>query len=205
MTDQSGPAPWNERYGADEYVYGTAPNDFLAEVAARIPPGRVLCLAEGEGRNSVFLAGLGHDVTGVDQSAVGMEKARRLAREKGVEITTVVADLAEYQIEPGAWSGIVSIFAHLPPEVRARLHRQAVQGLMPGGAFVLEAYTPDQVGRGTGGPPSGERLMELRVLRRELEGLRFEIGREVEREVHEGSLHNGTSRVVQVLAFRPEE
>lgn len=200
MTDPS----WDERYGADEYVYGTVPNDFLAEVAARIPPGRVLCLADGEGRNSAWLAERGYQVTAVDASAVGLRKGQRLAAERGVRVTAVHADLAEYRIEPGAWSGIVSIFAHLPPEVRRALHRGVVDGLAPGGAFVLEAYTPAQLGRGTGGPPTPDRMMTLDALREELDGLRFEIGRELRRDVREGRLHGGVSEVVQVLAFRPE-
>src|SRR4051794_7348230 len=98
---------WNERYGAEEYVFGTEPNDFLRENAARIPAGPVLCLAEGEGRNAAFVAGLGHDTTAVDQSEVGLAKARALAEAKRVEVKTVVADLGQFRIEPGAWSGII--------------------------------------------------------------------------------------------------
>lgn len=196
-------ARWDERYGAPEYVYGTEPNDFLREVAHRIPPGRVLCLADGEGRNSVHLAGLGYDVAAVDVSRAGLEKARRLAEERGVRIETVQADLAGWRIPPGAWSGVVSIFAHLAPDVRGRVHRQVVDGLRPGGAFVLEAYTPAQLREGTGGPPEEDRMMTEAGLREELAGLRFEIARELRREVREGTLHTGMAAVVQVLAFRP--
>lgn len=193
---------WNERYGSEEYAYGTAPNDFLAGVADRIPPGRVLCLAEGEGRNAVFLAGLGYRVVGVDASPAGLEKAQRLARERGVSVETEVADLAEYTIQPGCWNGIVSIFAHLPPEQRLRLHRQAVAGLAEGGALVLEAYTPAQIALGTGGPPVTELTMTAAALREELHGLDLEIAREVRRDIQEGAFHSGPSAVVQVLAFK---
>src|SRR4051812_11214569 len=110
---------WNERYGRDDYLFGTEPNDFLAAHAREIPRGPVLCLAEGEGRNAVFLAGLGYQVTGVDQSAVGLDKATKLATERGVSIQTVVADLGEYFIEPTSWTGIVSVFFHVPPPLRA--------------------------------------------------------------------------------------
>lgn len=163
----------------------------------------MLCLGEGEGRNAVFLAGRGHWVLGVDQSAVGLAKAEALARERGLAIATNVADLATYRIAPGAWAGIVSIWIHLPPPLRAALHRAAVAGLAPGGAFVLEAYAPRQLEFGTGGPPDVEKLMTLELLRADLDGLEFEIAREIERDVHEGRLHHGRSAVVQVVARKP--
>jgi SAM-dependent methyltransferase len=194
---------WNERYAADGYAYGTAPNDFLVEVNGRIPPGRVLCLAEGEGRNAVFLAEQGHEVVAVDASPVGLEKARRLARERGVTIETAVTDLADFPIRPGCWSGIVSIFAHMPPATRREVHRRAVAGLAAGGAFVLEAYTPEQIALGTGGPPTAELTMSITALREELQGLGFEIARELRRDIREGVFHTGPGAVVQVLAFKP--
>lgn len=202
----AGPAAqfWDERYGADEYAYGREPNEFLRAEAHRIPAGPVLCLAEGEGRNAVFLAGLGHAVTAIDFSAAGLRKAERLAREKGVELGLVEADLATY--EPGptdAYSGVVAIFAHLRPEIRRRVHAWVPRVLVPGGCFVLEAYTPAQLAFGTGGPKDPAMLMTLEGLRGELAPLRFEIGREIERDVHEGAFHGGRSATVQVLAVRP--
>lgn len=194
---------WNQRYGEDELAYGSEPNDFLREVAERIPEGPVLCLAEGQGRNAVFLAERGHPVTAVDLSPVGLERAAAFARERGVELETVVADLGEYELEPSRWAGVISIWAHIPPESRRALHRHVVAGLRPGGVIVLEAYTPDQVGRGTGGPPVPELTMTAAGLREELAGLEFEILRERVREVHEGRYHAGESAVVQVLARRP--
>jgi SAM-dependent methyltransferase len=130
---------WNQRYSAEHYVYGTEPNDFLAASLEQLPTGRVLCLAEGEGRNAVFLAALGNQVTAVDASSVGLAKARRLAAKHGVEIETLTCDLAELEIEPGAWDLIVSIFAHTPAPLRADLHRRVATGLRPGGVFLLEA------------------------------------------------------------------
>ncbi|MDQ5979623.1 MAG: hypothetical protein QG602_2598, partial [Verrucomicrobiota bacterium] len=145
---------WDQRYGhaGEDYVFGTAPNDFLASVADRIPAGPVLCLAEGEGRNAVFLAKRGHAVTALDQSATGLTKARALAEKHGVSLATLVADLADYSILPGAWAGIVAIFMHLPPDLRSRVLTQAAAGLQPGGVFILESYTPAQLAFGTGGP-----------------------------------------------------
>jgi SAM-dependent methyltransferase len=194
---------WNERYAAKHHIYGETPNAFVAQVADQIPAGPVLCLAEGEGRNAVHLAALGHRVTAIDQSAVGLAKARRLAASRGVEIETRAADLEKYSIAPNAWAGIVATFAHLPVLLRCRIHREAVAGLQHGGVFVLEAYTPAQLAFDTGGPKAPELLMTLTGLREELSGLDFLIARELERDVIEGSGHTGRGAVVQILARQP--
>lgn len=195
--------PWDERYACEEYLYGTEPNDFIREQATKISDrGRILCLAEGEGRNAVFLAGLGHTVVAVDQSRIGLEKARRLASRRGVTVETVVGDLGELRIEPGGWDAIVSVWCHVPVGMRRDLHRRVVDGLKPGGVFILEAYTPRQLEYGTGGPPDPDRLMTLSALREELEGLVLELAEETEREIHEGRKHDGPSHVVRVLGRR---
>ena len=193
---------WDERYRSDGYAYGTEPNDFLRAVAPRLPVGDTLCLGEGEGRNAVFLAGLGHRVTAVDGSLVGLRKAQRLADEHGVAMRTIHSDFSDYVLEPAGWDCIVSIFVHLPAPLRRRLHQQAVAGLRPGGVFVLEAYTPRQLELGTGGPPSVEMMMDLDLLSADLAGLRLLHAAELDREVHEGRYHNGTGAVVQILATR---
>ena len=195
---------WNNRFAAPNFIYGESPNAFVAEMAAQIPTGPVLCLAEGEGRNAVYLATLGHRVTAVDQSATGLAKARRLAAARGVDIETVLSDLGNFIIEPGVWAGIIATFAHLPPVMRRQVHAQVVRGLRPGGVFVLEAYTPAQLTFDTGGPKSPELLMTLAGLRDELAGLELLFGREIEREVIEGDGHTGRGAVVQILARRHE-
>jgi SAM-dependent methyltransferase len=196
---------WNERYSEPGFAYGVEPNDFLAATAERYLPshGEVLSLAEGEGRNAVYLARHGFRVTAVDGSAVGLEKARALAAKHGVELETVVADLAAFDLGIERWDGIVSIWCHLPSELRARLHRSVVAALRPGGVFLLEAYTPDQLGYKTGGPSSAELLMTLPAVRSELAGLEFLVGEEKLREVHEGAYHDGMSAVLQVVARKP--
>jgi 2-polyprenyl-3-methyl-5-hydroxy-6-metoxy-1,4-benzoquinol methylase len=199
---------WDERYGTSEFASGTEPNDWVRENAGRIQPGgRVLCLAAGEGRNAAFLAAKGHPVTAVDQSRVGMEKAARLARDAGVELTTVVADLAHHDLGRSAWAAITSVHAHMPVPVRQDLHRRVVEALAPGGLYILEAYTERQLDMpGRGGPPLTQRemFMSLAGLREELAGLEFVVGREVDREVSEGRYHTGESAVVQVLARKPD-
>lgn len=193
---------WNERYSQPGFAYGSEPNDFLAANAARYLPawGEVLCLAEGEGRNAVFLAQQGFRVTGVDQSEKGLEKAQALAKRRGVEITTLVADLSDFDLGSARWDGVVSIWCHTPPALRARLHRSVVSSLRPGGALILEAYTPDQLSYRTGGPPSADLLMTLAGVTAELEGLEIVHGEETLREIHEGEYHNGLSAVLQLVA-----
>jgi SAM-dependent methyltransferase len=194
---------WDERFSEPGYAYGTAPNEFVASVATRIPGGRVLCLAEGEGRNAVHLAGLGYQVTAVDASRVGLAKMQALANRRGVEVQTVRADLTEYEIDAGAWQGIVSVFCHLPAVARAALHEHCLRGLAPDGVFILEGFAKRQLELGTGGPRSRELLMELDVIRSELPGVRFEVARELERFLDEGRYHQGLAAVVQILAVKP--
>jgi SAM-dependent methyltransferase len=194
---------WDERYNTDEYVYGTEPNTFLVEAAGTIPKGRVLCLAEGEGRNAVYLAGLGYEVAAVDASKIGMEKAQVLATDREVDIETVVADLNEYRIEPESWDGIVSIFCHLPSARRPALHKKIVEGLKPGGVLVLEAFNPAQLNRGTGGPQNEDRLITLAELEAAFKTLDFKHAEELERTIYEGSLHKGVCSVVQLVARKP--
>lgn len=194
---------WNERYADKFKAYGKEPNDFLVEVASSIPQGPVLCLAEGEGRNAVYLAALGHEVTAVDQSEVGLANASALASERGVRITTRVADLTDFDPGQQAWAAIVSIWAHLPQPARARLHRACVEALQPGGVMILEAYTPAQLeSPGRGGPPTAELMMTPEALREELQGLDIVRCEEVERDVQEGEYHTGLSKTVQCVAIK---
>jgi SAM-dependent methyltransferase len=193
---------WNERFSEPGFAYGTDPNEFLVEVADTIPRGRVLCLAEGEGRNAAYLAGLGYDVTAVDLSDVGREKAMALAGERGVAVDYVLADLTKFEIDEGGWQAIVSIFCHLPPPARLDLHARCVRGLTIGGVLVLEGFTPRQLELGTGGPKNRELLFEVDDLRHELSGLDLEIAREVERPVVEGKYHTGVASVVQIVGIK---
>lgn len=196
---------WNERYSEPGFAYGTAPNEFLASVVDRIPKGKILSLAEGEGRNAVYLASRGYEVTGVDGSAVGLSKARELAIQRNVTLATIHADLGEFVITPGAWDGIVAIYCHLPSALRILLHQAAVRGLRPGGVFVLEAFSKEQLAYGTGGPQSLDMLMSLDELKRELAGLELIHAVQVERDVLEGRGHTGLASVVQILGVKVRE
>lgn len=194
---------WDRRYAGPAHVYGTEANDFVRAVASLLPPGPVLCLGEGEGRNAVHLAARGHAVTAVDQSAVGLAKARRLAEGRGVTIATVVADLGGFPIAAGGWSAIVLVFLHLAPALRRTVHARAAAGLAPGGVIALECYGPGQLGRATGGPQEAGMLPSLADLRADFADLELVLGAERERDVVEGRGHTGAAVVVQLLARRP--
>ncbi len=196
-------ATWDERYAEPEFAYGDAPNDYLVSRGLRLQ-GPVLCLAEGQGRNAVYLATLGLEVTAVDQSAVGLACAEQLAAQHGVTIQTAVADLGAYDLGEERWGAIVSIFAHVPAVVRRALHGRIAAALKPGGLFLLEAYRPEQLGLGTGGPQNLALMMSLAELREELTGLEWLTGEEVERDIHEGVYHNGLSRTIQLIARKPD-
>lgn len=193
---------WDKRYAVADYVYGKSANTFLQENINRIPKGRVLCLAEGEGRNAVFLAGKGYDVVAVDASSVACDKALCLAREQQVTLSYTVIDLAEYDFGCNRWDAIISIFCHLPPSLRQQIHSRIAQALKPGGIFLLEAYTPKQLSLGTGGPPVVEMMMDACSLKNELSELQFELCQEIERDVIEGVYHTGRGAVVQVIAVK---
>jgi 2-polyprenyl-3-methyl-5-hydroxy-6-metoxy-1,4-benzoquinol methylase len=141
---------WEQRFRAETYIYGTDPNEFLRDSVPMLPAGSVLCLAEGEGRNAVFLAESGFDAHSIDLTEAGVAMTLGLAEERGVHVRAVVGDLAEFDIGTDHWDLIVSIFAHMPPHVRRNLHGRVVAALKRGGNFLLEAYTPSQLGRGTG-------------------------------------------------------
>ena len=190
---------WNERYSSDDFAYGTEPNAFLVE-NAKILTGPVLSLAEGEGRNAVFLASLGLEVLGVDGSEAGLAKAQMLAASRGLTIRTEVADLATYEPPENFYGSVVSISAHLPGAVRKRLYPLVERSLKPGGIILLEAYSKAQIARDTGGPKDLDMLMASEDLEKEFPNCEPILSREIEREVVEGKFHTGLASVVQFIA-----
>lgn len=193
---------WDQRYGGPDYAYGKNPNDFLKSMVHIIPKGKVFCLGEGEGRNAVFLAQLGYEVTALDYSSAGLLKTRQLASENKVKINVIQTDVTHYQFEKAHWQGIISIFFHIPKKERKALHRKCINALAKGGIFILEAYSPRQIEFATGGPKDPDFLMGLEDVKSELDGLKFEVAHEIEREVHEGQYHNGIGSVIQIAAVK---
>jgi hypothetical protein len=175
------------------------PNDFLRKQVAGLKPGRAICLAEGEGRNAVHLARLGHKVIAQDLSATGLAKALALAFELQLSLQTLCSDLADWQPESGSVDLVVAIWMHLPQDLRAEVHRKAVSALKPGGTLILEAYTPRQLDLRTGGPPVVDLLIEPEMVALELKGLEFQLLKETRRWISEGPYHQGESAVVQAV------
>lgn len=194
---------WDERYSEPGYTFGTTPNAFLVSMVDRLPHGKILMLAEGEGRNAVYLASRGYDVTAVDSSSVGLDKAAQLASERGVKFTTILADLGEFRIDPEKWDGIVSCYCHLPLQIRTEMHRAVVNGLKPGGVFVLEGFSKEQMDYDTGGPKVPEMLLDVEQLKGELDGLEFIHAARLIRDVKEGRGHTGLASVVQLFCMKP--
>jgi len=191
---------WDERYGEADFVYGVEPNEFLVSAARWLPAGSsILSLGEGEGRNAVFLAMRGFNVHGVDGSDVGLAKAQSLARARGAQIQTEVADLAVFEPAARSYGAVISISAHLPSVIRNRLYPLVENCLLPNGIILLEAYSENQLARGTGGPKDSDMLMTVAKIEREFPNCEPILLRELEREVREGKYHTGMASVVQFI------
>jgi SAM-dependent methyltransferase len=184
---------WDDRFKQEGFAYGKVANDFLMACAPKLPRGKALSLAEGEGRNAVYLAQLGFEVTAVDFSEVGLQKAQSLARERGVGLTCLHADLANLDMGTRQWDLVVSIFAQPDSTVRQRLYGQLQHSLKRGGAFVLESKADPAAG-------AHDRYPGADILRLEIGGLRVVHALEHERVLNEGPYHQGRQRTAQILA-----
>lgn len=197
---------WNERYKNEAYIYGTEPNLFLTSAARFLKPqSDILCLAEGEGRNGVFLARQGHRVSAFDLSSEGKKKAQRLAAANKVALDYTVCDVRDYDFEQRAWDAVISIFAHTDPDTRHAAWKNITRTIKDNGLFILEAYHPRQIADryGTGGPKQIDWLVSLEELHRFFDGFDILHEAEIERDVQEGLFHNGKACVTQFICRRP--
>lgn len=202
-----GIAVWDTRFAStDGYVFGTEPNRFMVAQAHRFKPGmKVLALADGEGRNGVWLAQQGLDVTSVDGSQVALEKANRLAAERGVTLNTVVADLVSWDWGTEVYDAVVAIFIQFAgPRLRPRLFQRAAQALRPGGLFLLQGYHTRQLEYKTGGPSAIENLYTEEQLRSELAHMDILHFERYDAELDEGVGHSGMSALIDVVARKRE-
>jgi SAM-dependent methyltransferase len=195
-------SPWDARYASDDYLFGEAPNAFLSAQAARLPTGGgALALADGEGRNGVWLAQQGLQVLSVDSSSVAQAKARRLAASRGVALALELADLDTWPIPENRFDVIAAIFIQFAgPALRVRLFAAIRHGLKPGGLLLLEGYRPEQLKYRTGGPPTVDNLYTEPMLREAFGDL--EIVELVSRDavIREGAAHNGMSALIDLVA-----
>ena len=199
-----GGAMWDERYRAEPYAYGLEPNAFLAAQRHRLKAGmRALVPGDGEGRNGVWLAGLGLEVDTFDLSAEGVAKARRLAGERGVPINAVQADALQRDWPEARYDLVALIFLHLVEPERRSLHGKALAALKPGGLLVLEAFRPEQIERQAAGARGGPRdvalLYALDALETDFAGQDILLLEAAEAPIEEGHLHVGMSAVVRAL------
>jgi len=195
---------WDRRYAADGYLFGKQPNAWLREHASAWKPGdRVLSVADGEGRNSVWLAAQGLQVDAFDVSGVAVEKARRLAAEHGVSVGFSVADCDSHPWEEAAYDGVAAIFIQFAdPDMRSRIFARAVRALKPGGTLVLQGYTPKQLEYRTGGPGIASHLYTAPMLKEAFRELDIVELREYEADVDEGAGHSGRSALVGLVGRR---
>ncbi len=193
---------WNRRFGADGFLFGEEPNGWLREQAEAWQPGqRVLCVADGEGRNSVWLARQGLLVDAFDIAEVGVAKARQLASQHSVSINFAVADCDTYAWPQGTHDGVAAIFVQFAdPALRERLFANMVRCLKPGGTLVLQGYTPQQLEYRTGGPPLLSHLYTEAMLRTAFADLDILTLREYEADLAEGSGHHGRSALIGLVA-----
>jgi SAM-dependent methyltransferase len=200
---------WDAKYADADYHFGTEPNAFLARQAARLPEaGQALAVADGEGRNGVWLAGRGLQVDAVDLSPRAVEKARALAVTRGVEerYHPTCADLAGWDLGTSAYDVVVAVFIQFaPPALRTRLFERMKQALVPGGLLLLEGYRPEQVDYGTGGPPHREHMYDTDLLRDAFGDLEILELTAYDAVVREGRGHDGLSALIDLVARKPAD
>jgi len=195
---------WEERYSAEGYLFGTEPAEFLVRQADLLAPeAEVLMVADGEGRNSVFLAARGLSVTAADASPVGVAKAKKLAEERGVDVEFKVADFLEWDWRPEAFDAVVAIFIQfLDPAQRSIVFDGMKRTLRPGGRLLLHGYRPEQLAYGTGGPPVAENLYTEKLLADAFADMKVEVLKAYDATITEGTGHDGMSALIDLVAVK---
>jgi SAM-dependent methyltransferase len=194
---------WNERFDKEEFIFGKEPNEYLVEQTTQyLKPGNsVLCIADGEGRNGVWLAKQGMQVTGFDVSDIALMKANQFAKDNQVEIQYSLCDTDGFDWQANAYDAVIGIFIQFAdPVMRTRIFQQVHRALKPGGIFILQGYTPKQLEYKTGGPSLIEHLYTeemIRDLSQEFEILNLIC---YEKELSEGARHTGMSALLGMVA-----
>ena len=196
---------WDKRYSEAGFAYGTKPSLYLVSKSKLLKPGmKVLAIGDGEGRNGIWLAEQGMEVTIIDQSEIGLNKARHLAAEKSVVIQTLCEDLVSWEWPVNTYDAIVSIFVHFGPTERPTVHKSIVNALKVGGWLMMQSFHKDQINRNSGGPKNVEMLYTVDMLARDFSGLRIEELEEAETDLDEGVYHHGTAAVINLLGQKDQ-
>jgi SAM-dependent methyltransferase len=192
---------WDDRFATPDYLFGTEPNTFLAANAFRIAPGgRVLAVADGEGRNGVWLAAQGLDVVAMDFSAVALAKSRALAASRGATLSTIEADIYRWEWEADTFDAVVAIFIQFaPPDRRPALFAGLKRTLRPGGVLLLQGYRPEQIAYATGGPGEAGHLYTRDLLETVFGDFSSLDIREYDTVIEEGAGHNGLSALIDLV------
>lgn len=196
---------WNGRYAGPEYLFGEAPNTFLRRQVHWLQPGgSVLCVADGEGRNSVWLAEQGFRVTAFDFSSNAVAKAQALARRRSVTVTHHVCDLEQWDWDAARHDAVVAIFIQfLPSERRDPVFERMKTAVAPGGVFILEGYRPEQVDYATGGPPRRDHMYTREWVDGRFRGWDIRVLDAYDAVIREGRAHSGMSALIDLVAIRP--
>ena len=193
---------WNNRYAEENYAYGNNPNYFLKENCTKIPNGKVLFPADGEGRNSVFLARLGYEVAAFDISEEGKIKAQKLAIKNNTVIDYQVGTLETLHYYKNSFEGLVLIFAHVPFTLRKEFHAKLVTLLKPNGVIIFEAFSKEQLGFNSGGPKQLEMLFSEEDIRNEFPTIDFKFITTTIVDLDEGPYHQGKGSVVRFIGTK---
>ena len=198
---------WDARFDTDTYIFGTAPADFLVAQQDRLKAAagqNALAIADGEGRNSVFMAECGLNVTAMDSSVKGLEKARKLASDRKADIDFQLADLKTWDWAENQWDIVVAIFIQFAdPQFRSEIFSGLKRTVKPGGLILLHGYTPKQVEYGTGGPPTPEVMYTEDLLRDAFGDMQIETLKAYEKVIDEGPGHSGLSALIDLVARKP--
>jgi SAM-dependent methyltransferase len=194
---------WDNRYSSEEFVYGTAPNEYFKSEINKLSPGRLLTLAEGEGRNGIYAASLGWEVDAVDFSSVAREKALKLASEKNLKINYTVSDLSEFYPPLNTYDAVSIIFMHLNPDLASTVHKRAIEALKRGGKIIMEVYDKEQLGKNSGGPQDPDMLYSIDRVKQNFKGLKIEYLKKEIVQIYESKYHHGESAVIRFIGVKP--
>lgn len=195
---------WNTRYQTDDYIFGTEPNDFIRAVVPQAQAGQTAYApADGEGRNGVYLASIGYQVSSIDVSELAVAKAAALAQKQQVTVTALVGDALNPQLPDNAFDLIIVCFMHFLPEDHERFMAVNKQLLKPGGLFVMEGYTIDQIPLSSGGPKNPDMMMSEQSLRDTFSEFDITLIQQTRRYLSEGARHQGEAATIQIIAQKP--
>lgn len=196
---------WNERFSTPDYLFGEEPNEFLVQQSYWLDPGsKVLCIADGEGRNGVWLARQGHKVLSNDFSSAAQEKARALAEKCQVEVAFDSQSLEEFSWPSDTFDAVIGIFFQFAaPDLRSAIFAGMKRVVVPGGLVIIEGYRPEQLDYGTGGPKALDQLYTVDMLAGAFADFEILHLESIDKEVEEGKGHRGISALVDLVARKP--